>query len=397
MPLHLERESHQNCKQDPVGLKFLKCAPFFCFVNRRDILHTSLSTHTPRSLITPLSPQVPHFHRNSPLSHHTTHSPILLLFTTQHTLHSPLSHHTLSTLSPHIPYSHTTQSPPSHHTNLSAHTPVCHYKLLQFSFLPHHTLSILSTHHTPPTFTSKHSLTTHSHYHFTPHTPHSLNTPHTPNSLTTPHITNSLTAYSPLSHFTLPTIVPLSHPTPYSLTLPHHPDCFTTHPNFSPHFLLSYQSHFASHSPLSHHTPHYFTSLHTLVQVSNLIPHSRTSLCYRTFPLSLRSPLFHHTPPFLAILLTLISSHPQFLTLNFPISLLILSHHHPCPQGGHWDERWGCGMWALYTGKIFAHVLFSLSPALSAGNFRTGRIPMFQLFSLVHKCDFKTRRNCLQA
>lgn len=132
-----------------------------------------------------------------------------------------------------------------------------------------------------------------------------------------------------------PTIVPLSHPTPYSLTLPHHPDCFTTHPNFSSHFLLSYQSHFASHSPLSHHTPHYFTSLHTLVQVSNLIPHSRTSLSYRTFPLSLRSPLFHHTPPFLAILLTLISSHPQFLTLDFLISLLILSHHHPCPQGGH--------------------------------------------------------------
>lgn len=22
MPLHLERESHQNCKRDPVGLKF---------------------------------------------------------------------------------------------------------------------------------------------------------------------------------------------------------------------------------------------------------------------------------------------------------------------------------------------------------------------------------------
>lgn len=103
---------------------------FFRFVNRRDILQTSLSTHTPRSLITPLSPQVPHFHRNSPLSHHTTHSPILLLFTTQHTLHSPLSRHTLSTLSPHIPYSHTTQSSPSHHTNLSAHTPVCHYKFL---------------------------------------------------------------------------------------------------------------------------------------------------------------------------------------------------------------------------------------------------------------------------
>lgn len=316
---------------------------FFRFVNRRDILQTSLSTHTPRSLITPLSPQVPHFHCNSPLSHHTTHSSILLLFTTQHTLHSPLSRHTLSTLSPHIPYSHITQSSPSHQTNLSAHTPVCHYKFLHFLFLSHHTLSILSTHHTPPTFTSKHSLTTHSHYHFTPHTPHSLNTPHTPNSLTTPHITNSLTAYSPLSHFTLPTFSPhilhflAAHsPLSYHSLIPL-PTLSPSHTilTVSPHTPISHLTSYFRTSLISHLTPHYFTSLHTLVQVSNLIPHSRTSLCYRTFPLSLRSPLFHQTPPFLAILLTLISSHPQFLTLDFLISLLILSHHHPCPHGGH--------------------------------------------------------------
>lgn len=253
---------------------------FFRFVNRRDILHTSLSTHTPRSLITPLSPQVPHFHRNSPLSHHTTHSPILLLFTTQHTLHSPLSRHTLSTLSPHIPYSHTTQSSPSHHTNLSAHTPVCHYKLLQFSFLPHHTLSILSTHHTPPTFTSKHSLTTHSHYHFTPHTPHSLNTPHTPNSLTTPHITNSLTAYSPLSHFTLPT--------------------------FSPHIL-----HFlAAHSPLSYHS---------LIPLSTLSP-------YHTIPtVSLHTPISHLTSYFRTSLISHLTPH-SLTTLPTILLHFILSY-----------------------------------------------------------------------
>lgn len=298
---------------------------FFRFVNRRDILHTSLSTHTPRFLITPLSPQVPHFHRNSPLSHHTTHSPILLLFTTQHTPHSlatysSLSHHTFLTLTPHNPHPLTT--PISQHTLPSVTT----NSYILFLTTPHSLYSLdaphtsnshiktLSHHSLPLSFHTTHSKLSHhtTHYQFSHRILSTL-------SLHTPHF---LTTHSPLSRRTLPTIVPLSHPTPYSLTLPHYPDCFTTHPNFSPHFLLSYQSHFASHSPLSHHTPHYFTSLHTLVQVSNLIPHSRTSLCYRTFPLSLRSPLFHHTPPFLAILLTLISSH---LIPNFSLSTF-LSH-----------------------------------------------------------------------
>lgn len=402
MPLHFERESHQNCKQDPVGLKFLKCAPFF--VSWIEGTSCTLLSQPTRPVLS-----LHHSHHKFPTFTATLHS-----LTTPHTppyfYFSP--HNTLSTLSPHTLQSLTTHSLLSHHTiltlsphqSLSTHTPVCHYKLLH-SLSYHTTLSLFSRRTTnlrlshqntlsplTPTIISHHILPTLS----THHTLQTLS-PHHTLPILSPHTLHSLTSHSPLSRRTLPTIVPLSHPTPYSPTLPHHPDCFTTHPNFSPHFLLSYQSHFASHSPLSRHTPHYFTSLHTLVQVSNLIPHSRTSLCYRTFPLSLRSPLFHHTPPFLAILLTLISSHPQCLTLNFLISLLILSHHHPCPQGGHWDERWGCGLWALYTGKIFAHVLFSLSPALSAGKFRTGRIPMFQLFSLVHKCDFKTRRNCLQA
>lgn len=411
MPLHLERESHQNCKQDPVGLKFLKCAPFFvswiegtsCTLlsqPTRPVLSLHHSHHkfptftaTLHSLTTPHTPPYSYFSPHNTLS--TPHS----LAT-----HSPLSHHTFLTLTPHNPHPLTTpisqHTLPSVTTNsyiLFLTTPHSLYSLdaphtsnFHIKTLSHHSLPLsFHTTHSPLSQHTTHSKLSHhtTHYQFSHRILSTL-------SLHTPHF---LTTHSPLSRRTLPTIVPLSHPTPYSLTLPHHPDCFTTHPNFSPHFLLSYQSHFASHSPLSHHTPHYFTSLHTLVQVSNLIPHSRTSLCYRTFPLSLRSPLFHHTPPFLAMLLTLISSHPQFLTLDFLISLLILSHHHPCPQGGHWGERWGCGLWALYTGKIFAHVLFSLSPALSAGKFRTGRIPMFQLFSLVHKCDFKTRRNCLQA
>lgn len=316
MPLHLERESHQNCKQDPVGLKFLKCAPFFCFVNRRDILHTSLSTHTPRSLITPLSPQVPHFHRNSPLSHHTTHSPILLLFTTQHTLHSlathsPLSHHTILTLSPHQSL--------STHSRLSLQTPT-------FSFLPHHTLSILSTHHTPPTFTSKHSLTTHSHYHFTPHTP---------NSLTTPHITNSLTAYSPLSHFTLPTFSPhilhflaahspLSYHSliPLPTLSPYH-----TIPTVSPHTPISHLTSYFRTSLISHLTPHSLTTLPTILlhfilsyksQISfpTLEPHFATA--HSHFHYALRS--FTTLPHF-----SLYSSLSSHLIPNFSLSTF-LSH-----------------------------------------------------------------------
>lgn len=194
-------------------------------MNRRDILHTSLSTHTPRSLITPLSPHSRHelptltatLHSLTTYSHHTTHSP---LFTTQHTLHS------LPTLSPDTLHSLTTHSLLSHHTNLSAHTPVCHYKLLH-SLSYHTTLSILSTHHTPPTFTSKQSLTTHSHYHLTPHTPHSLSTPHTLNTLHTTHSKLSHhTTHSPFSHFTLtslPSFVPVSFRISLPTLSPHSP------------------------------------------------------------------------------------------------------------------------------------------------------------------------------
>lgn len=349
MPLHLERESHQNCKQDPVGLKFLKCAPFSFRESKGHLAHFSLNPHAPFSHYTtlttssPLSPQLstlsPH-HTLPPYSYFSPHNTL----STPHSLatHSPLSHHTFLTLTSHN--LHPLTKPISQHTLPSVTT----NSYILFLTTPHSLYSLdaphtsnfhiktLSHHSLPLSFHTTHSP-------LSQHTTHSKLSHHTTHyqfshrilSTLSLHTTHFLTTHSPLSRRTLPTIVPLSHPTPYSLTLPHHPDCFTTHPNFSPHFLLSYQSHFASHSSLSHHTPHYFTSLHTLVQVSNLIPHSRTSLCYRTFPLSLRSPLFHHTPPFLAILLTLISSHPQFLTLDFLISLLILSHHHPCPQGGH--------------------------------------------------------------
>lgn len=268
MPLHLERESHQNCKQDPVGLKFLKCAPFFvswiegtsCTLlsqSTRPVLSLHHSHHkfptftaTLHSLTTPHTPPYSYFSPHNTLS--TPHS----LAT-----HSPLSHHTFLTLTQHNPHPLTTPISQHTHSRLSLQTPT-------FSFLPHHTLSILSTHHTPPTFTSKHSLTTHSHYHFTPHTPHSLNTPHTPNSLTTPHITNSLTAYSPLSHFTLPTFSP--HTPHYRTTL-------------SSHSLLSHPT---TPSRLFHHTPQFLTSLPTFVPVS-----FRISLP----TLSPHSPLFYFT------------------------------------------------------------------------------------------------------
>lgn len=261
MPLHLERESHRNCKQDPVGLKFLKCAPFFvswiegtsCTLlsqPTRPVLSLHHSHHkfptftaTLHSLTTPHTPPYSYFSPHNTLS--TPHS----LAT-----HSPLSHHTILTLSPHQSL--------STHSRLSLQTPT-------FSFLPHHTLSILSTHHTPPTFTSKHSLTTHSHYHFTPHTPHSLNTPHTPNSLTTPHITNSLTAYSPLSHFTLPTFSPhILHFLAAHSPLSYH--SLIPLPTLSPYHTIPTVS---PHTPFSHLTSYFRTSL-----ISHLTPHSLTTL-----------------------------------------------------------------------------------------------------------------------
>lgn len=250
-----------------------------------------------------------------------------------------LSHHTILTLSPHRSL--------STHSRLSLQTPT-------FSFLPHHTLSILSTHHTLPTFTSKHSLTTHSHYHFTPHTPHSLNTPHTlntlhtSNSLTTPHIPHSLTAYSPLSHFTLPTFSPhilhflaahspLSYHSliPLSTLSPYH-----TIPTLSPHTPISHLTSYIRTSLISHLTPHSLTTLPTillhfipsyksLISFPTLEPHFATAHSHFHYALHSSTTLPHFS------LYSSLSSHPQFLTLHFPISLLILSHHHPCPQGGH--------------------------------------------------------------
>lgn len=334
MPLHLERESHQNCKQDPVGLKFLKCAPFFvswiegtsCTLlsqPTRPVLSLHHSHHkfptftaTLHSLTTPHTPPYSYFSPHNTLS--TPHS----LATD-----SPLSHHTFLTLTPHNPHPLTT--PISQHTLPSVTT----NSYILFLTTPHSLYSLdaphtsnfhiktLSHHSLPLSFHTTHSKLSHhtTHYQFS----------HRILSTLSLHIPHFLTTHSPLSRRTLPTIVPLSHPTPYSLTLPHHPDCFTTHPNFSPHFLLSYQSHFASPSPLSHHTPHYFTSLHTLVQVSNLIPtlepHFATAHSHFHYALHSFTTLSHFS------LYSSLSSHPQFLTLDFLISLLILSHHHPCP------------------------------------------------------------------
>lgn len=309
--------------------KVFKMCTFLRFVNRRDILHTSLSTHRPRSLITPLSPQVPHFHRNSPLSHHTTHSPILLLFTTQHTLHSLtthslLSHHTILTLSPHQSL--------STHSRLSLQTPT-------FSFLPHHTLSLFSRRTTHLQLSHQNTLS--------PLTPtiilhHTLQTlsPHHTLPILSPHTLHSLTSHSPLSHHT------------FSTFSPHTPHYRTT---LSSHSLLSHPT---TPSRLFHHTPQFLTSLPTFVSVSfrislpTLSPHSPlfyfTSYSYKSqisFPtlephFATAHSHFHYalhsftTLPHFSLYSSL-SSHPQFLTLDFLISLLILSHHHPCPQGGH--------------------------------------------------------------
>lgn len=233
---------------------------FFRFVNRRDILHTSLSTHTPRSLITPLSPQVPHFHRNSPLSHHTTHSPILLLFTTQHTLHSPLSRHTLSTLSPHNPHPLTT--PISQHTLPSVTTNS--YILFLTTCTPHSLYSLDAPHTSnfhiktlsplTPTIISHHTLPTLS----THHTLQTLSPHHTLPILST-HTLHFLTTHSPLSRRTLPTIVYHSL-IPLPTLSPYH-----TIPTVSPHTPISHLTSYFRTSLISHLTPHSLTTLPTIL------------------------------------------------------------------------------------------------------------------------------------
>lgn len=270
-------------------------------MNRRDILHTSLSTHTPCSLITPLSPHVPHFHRNSPLSHHTTHSPILLLFTTQHTLHSPLSRHTLSTLSPHNPHPLTT--PISQHTlpsvttnsynSLSYHTTpslfsrrTTHLQLshqntlspLTPTIISHHTLPTLSPHHTLPILSphTLHSLTSHSplsHHTFSTFSPH------------TPHYRTTLSSHSLLSHPTTPS------------RLFHHTSQFLTSlPTFVPvSFRISLLT-LSPHSPLFYFTSYSRTSLKSHSPLSNLtlLPHIPTFITLST--LSPHSPISRYTP-----------------------------------------------------------------------------------------------------
>lgn len=304
MPLHLERESHQNCKQDPVGLKFLKCAPFFvswiegtsCKLlsqPTRPVLSLHHSHHKfPTFTATLHSLTTPHIPPYSYFSPHNTLS-------TPHSLatHSPLSHHTFLTLTPHNPHPLTT--PISQHTLPSVTT---NSYILFLTTL--HSLYSLDAPHT-----SNFHIKTLSHHSL----PLSFHTTHSPLSHFTlptfsPHILHFLAAHSPLSYHSL---IPLPTLSPSHTIL-----------TVSPHTPISHLTSYFRTSLISHLTPHYFTSLHTLVQVSNLIPHSRTSLCYHTFPLSLRSPLFHHTPPFLAILLTLILSH---LIPNFSLSTF-LSH-----------------------------------------------------------------------
>lgn len=175
--------------------------------------------------------------------------------------------------------------------------------------------------------TSLHSLTTPTlsthHALLTLNTPDSLLSQHTTNSqlsphnkfpyhtlpILSPHTLHFLAAHSPLSYYSL---IPLPSLSPY-YTIPtlfyHTPDSYVRTS------LLSHLPTLSPHIPLFYLTSYSRTSL---------IPHSRTSVCYRTFPLSLRSQLSHHTPP--------------FLTLHSFISLPILSHHHPCSQGGHWDD-----------------------------------------------------------
>lgn len=395
MPLHLERESHQNCKQDPVGLKFLKCAPFF----------VSWIEGTSCTLLSPPTGPVLSLHH----SHHkfptftatlhsltTPHTPPYSYFSPHNTLstphslatHSPLSHHTFLTLTPHNPHPLTT--PISQHTLPSVTT----NSYILFLTTPHSLYSLDAPH------TSNFHIKTLSHHSL----PLQTLSPHHTLPILSPHTLHSLTSHSPLSHHT------------FSTFSPHTPHYRTT---LSSHSLLSHPT---TPSRLFHHTPQFLTSLPTSVPVSfrislpTLSPHSllfyftsysRTSLKSHS-PLS-NLTLLPHIPTF--ITLSTLSPHspisrytPHSHLISSPISHSRLSYLTPYtlsppPLSPGRTLRWemGCGLWALYTGKIFAHVLFSLSPALSAGKFRTGRIPMFQLFSLVHKCDFKTRRNCLQA
>lgn len=342
MPLHLERESHQNCKQDPVGLKFLKCAHFF--VSWIEGTSCTLLSQPTRPVLS-----LHHCHHKFPTFTATLHS-----LTTPHT--PPYSyfspHNTLSTLSPHIPYSHTTQSSPSHHTNLSAHTPVCHYKLLH-SLSYHTTLSLFSRRTThlqlshqntlsplTPTIISHHTLQTLSPHHTLP--------------ILSPHTLHSLTSHSPLSHHTFSTFSPhtphyrttlsshslLSHPTTPSRLFHHTPQFLTSLPTFVPvSFLISLPT-LSPHSPLFYFTSYSRTSLKSHSPLSNLtlLPHIPTFITLST--LSPHSPISRYTPHSHLISSPISHSRLSYLT---PYTLS------PPPLSPGRTLRWEMGVWSVST------------------------------------------------
>lgn len=335
MPLHLERESHQNCKQDPVGLKFLKCAPFFvswiegtsCTLlsqPTRPVLSLHHSHHkfptftaTLHSLTTPHTPQYSYFSPHNTLS--TPHS----LAT-----HSPLSHHTFLTLTPHNPHPLTTpisqHTLPSVTTNsyiLLLTTPHSLYSLdaphtsnFHIKTLSHHSLPLsFHTTHSPLSQHTTHSKLSHhtTHYQFSHRILSTL-------SLHTPHF---LTTHSPLSRRTLPTIVYHSL-IPLPTLSPYH-----TIPTVSPHTPISHLTSYFRTSLISHLTPHSLTTLPTILlhfilsyksqtSFSTLEPHFATA--HSHFHYALHS--FTTLPHF-----SLYSSLSSHLIPNFSLSTF-LSH-----------------------------------------------------------------------
>lgn len=361
MPLHLERESHQNCKQDPVGLKFLKCAPFFvswiegtsCTLlsqPTRPVLSLHHSHHkfptftaTLHSLTTPHTPPYSYFSPHNTLS--TPHS----LAT-----HSPLSHHTFLTLTPHNPHPLTT--PISQHTlpsvttnsynSLSYHTTLSlfsrrttHLQLSHQNTLSPLTPTIIS-HHTLPTLSTHHTLQTLSPHHTLP--------------ILSPHTLHSLTSHSPLSHHTFSTFSPhtphyrttlsshslLSHPTTPSRLFHHTPQFLTSLPTFVPvSFRISLPT-LSPHSPLFYFTSYSRTSLKSHSPLSNLtlLPHIPTFITLST--LSPHSPISRYTPHSHLILSPISHSRLSYLT---PYTLS------PPPLSPGRTLRWEMGVWSVST------------------------------------------------
>lgn len=337
MPLHLERESHQNCRQDPVGLKFLKCAPYFvswiegtsCTLlsqPTRPVLSLHHSHHkfptftaTLHSLTTPHTPQYSYFSPHNTLS--TPHS----LAT-----HSPLSHHTFLILTPHNPHPLTT--PISQHTLPSVTT---NSYILFLTTL--HSLYSLDAPHT-----SNFHIKTLSHHSL----PLSFHTTHSPLSHFTlptfsPHILHFLAAHSPLSYHSL---IPLPTLSPYH-----------TIPTVSPHTPISHLTSYFRTSLISHLTPHSLTTLPTILlhfilsyksQISfpTLEPHFATA--HSHFHYALHS--FTTLPHF-----SLYSSLSSYL-ISSPISHSRLSYLTPYtlsppPLSPGRTLRWEMGVWSVST------------------------------------------------